>query len=198
MGLELDYINGQTLLDEDEKEGLKILTILTRNDLNEFEQLNIENAIKWTLTKKIKLEVLLSEEFIKELHKKMFGEVWIWAGEFRRTNKNIGVDKYEIGIELRKLIDDCKYWIENKVFAEDEVAVRFSHRLVLIHPFPNGNGRHSRLVADLLISHGLGNKIFTWGNTGLINKGEARDKYLAALRKADEGNYSALLKFARE
>lgn len=198
MGLELEYINGQTPLDEDEKEGLKIPTIITRNDLNEFEQLNIENAIKWTLARKIKLEVLLSEEFIKELHKRMLGDVWKWAGEFRKTNKNIGVDKYEIGIELKKLLEDCRYWIENNVFSEDEIAIRFSHRLVLIHCFPNGNGRHSRLVADLIVSNIFGKKVFTWGSSGLINKGEARSKYINALRLADNGDYEKLIEFSRE
>lgn len=198
MGLELEYINGQTPLDEDEKEGLKIPTIITRNDLNEFEQLNIENAIKWTLARKIKLETLLSEEFIRELHKRMFGDIWKWAGEFRKTNKNIGVDKYEIGTELKKLFEDCKYWIENNVFGGDEIAIRFSHRLVLIHCFPNGNGRHSRLVADLIVSHIFEKKVFTWGSSGLINKGEMRSKYINALHLADNGDYDKLIEFSRE
>jgi Fic-DOC domain mobile mystery protein B len=159
MGLDLDYTNGQTPLDEDEKDGLLIPTITTRGELDEFEQLGVEKANEWLLNKRFNTAQILSEEFIKEMHKRMFGDIWKWAGDFRKTNKNIGVDKFMIGMELKKLLDDCNYWIEKKVFSEDEIAVRLSHRIVLIHPFANGNGRHSRLMADILISKDLGNPI---------------------------------------
>ncbi|MHB8579410.1 MAG: mobile mystery protein B [Ignavibacteriaceae bacterium] len=198
MGLELDYIYGQTPLDEDEKEGLKIPTITTRKELDEFEQLNIEKAVEWSLTRKINLESILTEKFVKDLHIRMFDDVWTWAGEFRKSNKNIGVDKFQISIELRNLFDNCKYWIKEKTFTEDEIAVRFSHRMVSIHPFPNGNGRHSRLIADILISHGFGKDVFSWGRTNLTSKSKTRTKYLSALHAADEGNYQSLIKFARE
>jgi len=99
---------------------------------------------------------------VKELHHKMFGDVWLWAGRFRTSNKNIGVDKHQIPVSLRNLFEDCKYWIEKKIYDEDEVAIRFSHRMVSIHPFANGNGRHSRLLADILISKGLGGEPFSW------------------------------------
>ncbi len=198
MGLDLEYINGQTPLDEDEKEGLKIPTITTRKELDEFEQLNIEKAVEWSLSRKIKIETILTEKFIKDLHKRMLDDVWTWAGQFRKSNKNIGVDKFEISVSLRNLIDDCNFWIANKSFSEDEIAVRFSHRIVSIHPFPNGNGRHSRLIADILINHGFGKPIFTWGRANLTNKSETRTKYLASLRQADEGNYQSLIKFSRE
>lgn len=197
MGLNLNYINGQTPLDEDEKEGLKIPTITTRGELDEFEQLNIEKAVEWTLKNKFAIERILTEEFIKELHKRMFGDVWQWAGEFRKSNKNIGVDKFMIGIELRNLIDDCKYWISNKTFSYDEISLRFSHRIVQIHLFPNGNGRHSRLIGDILINHVFKLLVFTWGRKDLLHKGEARQLYLFALREADQGSYAKLLKFAR-
>ncbi len=116
MGLELEYIDGQTPLDEDEKEGLLIKFISTHGELDELEQLNIEKAVHWTIQKKYKVEDILSEEFIKLLHKKMLGDVWSWAGEFRRSEKNIGVDWIKISIELRYLLDDTKFWIENKTF----------------------------------------------------------------------------------
>ena len=146
MGLTFDYIYGQTPISEEEKEGLLIQSITTRGELDEFEQQNIEKAIEWTLTKKFTKEYILSEELIKELHRRMFNDVWVWAGKFRKTNKNLGVDKFEIRVEIRNLIDDCNFWIENKTFGEDEIAIRFKHRIVKIHPFPNGNGRHSRLL----------------------------------------------------
>ncbi|MEO8231200.1 MAG: mobile mystery protein B [Ignavibacteriota bacterium] len=197
MGLELNYINGQTPLDEDEKDGLIIKTVSTLGELNEFEQLNIEEAKVWLLKININTDKILSESFIKELHKKMLGNVWLWAGTFRNSNKNIGVDKFEIPIHLRNLIDNTKYWIKQKTFSEDEIAIRFSHRIVQIHLFPNGNGRHSRLIADVLINKGFGKDEFTWGSTNLTAAGTTRTSYLNALKNADGGNFKDLMNFAR-
>ncbi|GBD91424.1 fic/DOC family protein [bacterium BMS3Abin04] len=197
MGLDSDYINGQTPLDEDEKDGLLISTITTRGELDEFEQLNIQKAIEWTLKNKFNIDKILTEEFAKNLHKKMFDEVWKWAGDFRTTNKNIGVDKFMIGIEVKKLIDDCNFWIKNNAFSPDEISLRYSHRIVQIHLFPNGNGRHSRLIGDIIVNHVFNLPVFTWGRKDLVHKGNARQLYLEALRKADQGNYSKLLEFAR-
>ena len=128
MGLELEYIDGQTPLDEDEKEGLLIPSIATRSELDEFEQQNIEQAVQWTLKRSFKQEKVLTEAFIKEVHKRMYGEVWAWAGEFRKTNKNIGVDKWQVSLELKTLLDDAVFWINNKVYEPDELVVRFKHR----------------------------------------------------------------------
>ena len=197
MGLDFDLTDGQTPLDEDEKEGLLIPTITTRGDLDEFEQLGVEKAIEWLLTRKLTADKILTEEFVRDLHKRMFGNIWKWAGEFRRTNKNIGVDKYLIPVELKNLLDDCRYWIEKNSFSDDEIAVRLSHRMVLIHPFANGNGRHSRLIADVLITKVFGKSYFTWGSVNLTKAGEARTKYLQALRAADQNDYKLLVEFAR-
>lgn len=197
MGLELQYFEGQTPIDEDEKEGLLIKTISTHGELDEFEQQNIENAVEWTLTRQFKLKKILQESFILDVHKRMFGNVWKWAGKYRTSNKNLGVDKYQIPFELKNLLDDCNYWIEHNTYEPDELAIRFKHRLVSIHPFANGNGRHSRLCADILISHGLEKPIFTWGRANFTNKGEARKIYLQALHLADQGNYLPLIKFSR-
>ncbi len=200
MGLEnLQYEEGQTPLDPDEKDGLLIPTVLTRGELDEVEQRNIEEAIRWTLErrKRFSMDEIFTEQFVIELHKRMYGEVWEWAGRFRNTNKNIGVDKYQIGTELRALLDDCRYWIENKTFSEDETAVRFKHRIVSIHCFANGNGRHSRLIADVVIEKVFGQPVFTWGSQSLIRKNNFRSAYLAALRNADNGNVESLIAFAR-
>lgn len=197
MGLEIEYIEGQTPLDEDEKEGILIKSITTRNDLDEFEQLNIEKAIQWTIGKKWKPENILSEVFVRELHKRMFNEVWSWAGDFRKTNKNIGVDKYQIGISLKQLLDDSLYWLENKTYSDEEFAIRFKHRIVKIHCFPNGNGRHSRLIADIIISQIFGKPVFTWNSTNLNYNGEARSNYLTAIRQADSGDINPLINFAK-
>ena len=197
MGLDFEYIHGQTPLDEDEKDGLKIKTISTRGELDEFEQANIELAIEWNMASKFSRNTILTIEFIKKVHKMMFSEVWEWAGSFRTTDKNIGVDKHLIEQELKVLLDDCSYWIDNKIFSADEIAIRFKHRMVKIHPFPNGNGRHSRICANILIKHVLNKPEFTWGSMNLVGSGNARDKYLQALYEADLENIEPLIRFAR-
>lgn len=197
MGLDLEYIKGQTPIEEEEQEALKIKTISTRGELDEFEQANIENAVEWSLRNKYTYDQILEVGFIRTVHRRMFSEVWGWAGVFRKTNKNIGVDKHQVEQELVMLLDDCRFWIENDVYTEDEIAIRFKHRLVRIHLFANGNGRHSRLCADILISHVFKKNVFTWGRSNLTNKGEARHRYLKAIYKADEGDIGPLLAFAR-
>jgi Fic-DOC domain mobile mystery protein B len=197
MGLNLEYENGQTPLDEDEKDGLLIPTITTREELDEFEQLNIEEAFKWVLGKTFKAQLIFSDKFVKELHKRMYGNVWKWAGEFRKTNKNLGVDKWQISTSLKTLNDDAMYWLNNKTYDPDEFAVRYKHRIVSIHCFANGNGRHSRLMADLIIEKIFNKSMFTWGSVNLIKIGEARNKYLIALREADKGSLEPLILFAR-
>ncbi|MFZ4752808.1 MAG: mobile mystery protein B [Chitinophagaceae bacterium] len=196
MGLDIDYIDGQTPLDEDEMEGLLIPSIATRAELDEFEQQNIEQAMQWTLGRSLKPGVIFTEDFIRMVHKRMYGDVWAWAGSFRKTNKNIGVDKWQIPIELKTLSDDAKYWYENNTFPPDEMALRFKHRLVSIHCFPNGNGRHSRLMADIIIDKIYGQPLFSWGTLKDTNEGDARKSYLKAVKTADQGDYSLLLAFA--
>ncbi|MBL0311070.1 MAG: mobile mystery protein B [Bacteroidetes bacterium] len=197
MGLELEYIEGQTPLDEDEKEGLLIPSIATRGELDEFEQQNIEQAVEWSLKRSFKQHEVFTEPLIKAVHKKMYGGVWGWAGAFRKTNKNIGVDKSQIPLELKNLLDDSVFWITNKVYEPDELTVRFKHRLVSIHCFPNGNGRHSRLMADIVIEKIFKLPVFTWGAGDLVHSGEVRKKYLDGIKTADQGDYKSLIAFAR-
>lgn len=197
MGLEFDYKDGQTPLGEEEKEGLKIKSITTQRELDEFEQLNIEKAVEWTIHSKLKPENILTEKFIKDLHKRMYGDVWKWACEFRRSEKNIGIPWIQIGIELKNLLDDTKYWIENKIYSPEEVAIRFKHRIVSIHCFPNGNGRHSRMMADIIIESIFGKEIFSWQQSNMVKANETRKEYINALKKADDGNVAPLIKFAK-
>jgi Fic-DOC domain mobile mystery protein B len=197
MGLDLNYIDGQTPLDEEEKEGLLISTIATREELDEFEQQNIEEAIRWTLGKKFKPEKLLTEAFIKDIHKRMYKDVWKWAGAFRKTNKNIGVDRWRVAIELKNLLEDAKFWIENNTYSPDEIAIRFKHRIVSVHCFSNGNGRHSRLLADIIVEKLFHGVVFTWGAENLSKESENRRGYLNSLKLADKGDYTELLLFAR-
>ena len=197
MGLDLHYHRGQTPIDEEEKDDLLIRTISTRDELDEFEQANILEAIDWSSRTNHNISTVLSIDFTKELHKRMFSEVWSWAGSFRKTNKNIGVDKYLIEQELYKLMDDCRFWIKSRAYQKDEIAIRYKYRMVSIHPFPNGNGRHSRICGNILISQVLKQEVFTWGGMDVINPRKARNKYLDALIQADRGDMIPLIEFAR-
>lgn len=178
---------GASPIDPDEAEGLIPEHVTTRGELDELEEANIQEGLEWALTRS---REVLSEEFLYELHRRMFDAVWTWAGKVRLTDKNI------VRTEVRKLIEDAGYWRDNEVYEPDELAVRLHHRLVSIHPFPNGNGRHARLMADLLVGE-LGESAFSWGGVSLTNTSELRTAYIGSLRAADEGNVGPLLKFAR-
>lgn len=196
MGLILTYQEGQTPLDPEQINGLKIKTISTQHQLNEFEQTNINEALKW-LNSKRKIKDVLSEEFMIQLHKRMLGMVWKWAGQLRRTETNIGIDWTRISMELRVLVDDANFWVEHQTYLPEEIAIRFKHRLVSIHCFPNGNGRHSRIMADLIALHVFGLNKFSWGHSSLVDSSEQRKMYLNALKLADNGDFDQLIKFAR-
>src|SRR5687768_15241112 len=193
--METSQPGGATPIDPDEADDLIPGHIATRGELDELEESNIQSALTWARRKAIsgrRQTDVLTEEFLYELHRRMFGSVWKWAGLVRRTNKNIGVDKVTVRTDVRKLIEDARYWREYRVYDNDELAVRFHHRLVAIHPFPNGNGRHARLMADL-IAQQSGRPAFSWGGGTLVSTSDLRSEYLSALRKADGGEMAALL-----
>ena len=192
MGLDLEFINGQTPLDEDEKEGLLIPTIATREELDEFEQQNIEEALQWILTRSFKTETVLTEKFICNLHRRMYGNVWSWAGKFRKTDKNLGIDKWQIPVALKTLCDDSLFWIRNKTYSPEEIAIRFKHRIVSIHCFSNGNGRHSRLIADIIINKIYDLPMLSWGTGDLVHQDETRSTYLKAVKEADNDIFQLL------
>lgn len=162
--------------------------IRSRNDLNTWEQENILEAAQWIRTAR---GPVLDDGFIKALHRRMFDQSWRWAGRYRRTNKNIGVEWPNVPTEVRKLMDDGRYWLEQATYPVDEVAIRLHHRLVLIHPFPNGNGRHARLWCDAFLRRN-GRKPFAWKNAELNDATMARTAYIQALRSADAGDYAPL------
>ena len=197
MGLNIEYIDGQTPLNEEEQNGLLIPSITTREELDEFEQLNIEKAIQWTFGKKWKAEQLFSEKFVKDLHKRMYGEVWKWAGAFRESEKNLGIKSYLIPTELKVLLDDAIFWVQNDTYSPDELAIRFKHRLVSIHCFSNGNGRHSRLMADLIMEKLFNATFFSWGSSNLVKATETRKAYIKAVKMADKQDVQPLIVFAK-
>jgi Fic-DOC domain mobile mystery protein B len=191
--------SGSTPLEEDEKEELIPRTITTRDELNAEEESNILSAAVWLASIRLTIERLLTSKRLKAIHKRMFGRVWKWAGKFRHSDKSIGIPWWEISTQLESLCQDTLAQLQDTNetrWSNDEIAVRFHHRLVLIHPFPNGNGRHARLVTEKLLTI-LGEKEFTWGRTSLHKDGEARNQYIVALRAADKGDYSRLLTFVR-
>ncbi len=185
--------DASTPLTPDERMDLIPAYITTRGELNAAEQANIAQAHLWALARP---RDVLDERALTGLHKRMLGEVWRWAGRFRTTERNIGVDAITIPVALRALLDDVRYWIDHDSFSTDEIAARFHHRLVLIHPFPNGNGRHARLACDLLLTR-LGQAPFTWGRVHLVEPSQTRTAYIAALRAADRHNLEPLLAFVR-
>lgn len=188
---------GATPLDDEALRGL-IPSLTTQGELNEFEERNIADAIGWALkSRKLRAE-LLSAAGLMLLHEKMFDQTWKWAGDFRSKDLNIGVDWHRIQSELGQLLGDVKYWLENKTFPIEEIAIRFSYKLVWIHPFLNGNGRFSRLAADLLMIYN-GHQKFSWGSQNLTSTSDARDTYLRALRKVDRNNEDIgdLIKFSK-
>jgi Fic-DOC domain mobile mystery protein B len=193
--MNFDYPEGATPLDAGEAAGLLLTHITNRSELDRWEQENIAEAEATVFRRKQK--DVLTETYIKRLHKKMFGNVWRWAGDFRSTGKNIGVPVWQIAIELRNLCADCGAWIEHGTFSPDEIGVRFHHRLTAIHPFPNGNGRHARLMTDIVLVYLLNQKPFTWGSGNLVNAGDCRLHYINALRAADRHDYEPLLGFVR-
>ena len=194
--MEFQYAPGATPLDPDEAAGLVPSHITNQADLNAWEQANILQAVRWVARQKKR--DLLTEGFVRDLHRRMFDQTWKWAGTFRQSNKNIGVDWTQVAVKLRNLLDNTRFQIDHKVFEPDELVVRFHHQLVWVHAFPNGNGRHARLMADVLAQQ-LGRPRMTWGGADveLVSMGTVRDRYLKALREADQGQWSALIAFAR-
>lgn len=194
----LEYPVGATPLDPNEINGLIPDYISTQAELNLLEQANILEAEAWAHGKKI--QTVLSDQFLRELHKRMFQNVWKWAGQFRMTEKNIGVSKERIREEIPQLFADTRYWIENKTYSWDELGARFHHRLVWIHAFANGNGRHARLMTDIFMGAN-GQELFSWGAKQISESGadpqRVRLDYISALQDADKQNFDKIVKFVK-
>lgn len=182
-----------TVLDPEAQEGLKQSWIITRSDLNQAEQANIQQGAIWARRSR---QDILSSDFIRKLHARMLGDVWIWAGRFRTRNLNLGIEYHQIPTQLKQKLDDTRFWVDNATYHPDEIAVRLHHSLVYIHPFLNGNGRHARLMADLLIAR-LNGEVFSWGGKNLTSVSELRQQYIHALKAADTLDIEPLLAFAR-
>jgi Fic-DOC domain mobile mystery protein B len=180
-----------------EEQGDLIPDLTTKEELNEWERQNILEAYGWALdSRNLNRQDPLTEAYLRELHLRMFDQTWKWAGAYRATEKNIGIPHYQIREALAGLLGDARYWLEHQTFEADEIAVRFHHRLVWIHPFANGNGRHGRLIADVMVQR-QGRAVFTWGGADIVRAGNFRQTYISALRAADRNDIRPLLVFAR-
>ena len=185
--------DGHTLLSDEDRAGLLQPDITTRQELFDAEQRNIATAL---LRPKPRLPTLLDDNYLRNLHKSMFGDVWGWAGRYRTSDTNIGIESMYIAAAVRDVTGDATTWVAHETYEPDELAVRFHHRLVAVHPFVNGNGRHSRISADLLITN-LGGDAFSWGSNLGVSTEQLRHRYLAAVRAADAGEIDDLVSFAR-
>lgn len=189
----MEYPDGATPLDPDELGGLKFRHITTRGELDELEQVNIESGLRWLTRQR---GDVLTDNFALTLHKRLFGDVWDWAGSFRRTGKNIGIAPIQIGVELRSLMDDARYWADHGTYRPTEAAVRLHHRLAFIHPFPNGNGRHARIMADTVLVRIYEAPPIDWaGGRDLQKMNARRTAYIAALKAGDRGDFAPLMTF---
>lgn len=194
MALNLTYPPGATPLDPDELAGLIPTTVTTVEALNAYEAENILDALAW-LEGQRSLAVL-DDNFVRDLHRRMFNRTWQWSGQYRTSLKNIGVTPDRVSTDVRNLVLDCAQQIQTHAMPLDEIAARFHHRLVWIHPFANGNGRHARLMTDLLLEQ-QGAEPFSWGSADLIHAGPMKARYIDALRRADNHDTSPLFEFVR-
>jgi Fic-DOC domain mobile mystery protein B len=188
--------DGSTPLSPEEQDDL-IPDLATKEELNEWERQNILEAYRWAFApRNLRRQDSYAEGYVRELHQRMFDQTWKWAGRYRTTEKNIGIPHYQIREALAALLGDVRYWVERQIFEPDELAVRFHHRLVFIHPFANGNGRHARLMADVFLQRQR-RPVFTWGSADIVRAGDFRRRYIDAMRAADKNDIQPLLVFAR-
>ena len=198
MTLELQEPTGATPLTPDELLGLRAKHITTRGELNELEEENIIEGLTW-LDRRPKTFDFLSDSAARDVHKRLFGQVWDWAGVYRLTEKNIGVSVWQISTEMRTCLDDARYWRDNGTYEPLEAVARYHHKLVWVHPFANGNGRWARIMADAYLATIDPNKFLDWSGNGTLNSDSAhRARYIAALRAADAHEFEPLVEFVSE
>ena len=198
MPLEGAHAPGATPLTPDDIAGLKIRSITTHAELNEAEASNIIRGQQWGLRSRLaRLPQMLSDRFMQRLHREMFGDVWAWAGGYRERDTNIGVEHHLIRQELRRSYDDAREWLDQDTYPPDEFAVRPHYRVVAVHPFRNGNGRHARMLAALALARHFNANPLPWGGGALRSTDATRRAYIDALEAADHHDFAPLLRFAR-
>ena len=191
------FQSGDSATPPSEEERLALIpSITTRAELNQVERININEARVWAMRASVLQRTdLLTDAFVRELHRRMFNGVWRWAGRYTTTKKNIGWEVHRLTEGVHNALADAQAWLEHSTYPLHEVAVRLHHQLVVIHPWPNGNGRHARLLADIIVA-ARGGKALTWGAVDLAAAGVVRQRYIVAMQQADQGNFVPLLVFA--
>lgn len=198
MALTGAHAPGATPLSEEDIAGLKLANITTQGELNEAEAENIIRGQEWALrSRTAKLPEMLCDDYLLRLHKEMFGDVWKWAGKVREHDTNIGVPAHRIRTDLRQLYDEVRGWLEYRAYPPDETSIRLHYRIVTIHAFPNGNGRHARMLAHMAMVRHFGMKPLPWGGSLLRDADRKRKAYIDALAAADNRDFAPLLCFAR-
>lgn len=193
-----NFVNreGSTPLDENQTEGLKFSHITTMSELDEVEDINIQKGLEWLNAQRT--ADYLTTEFLCKLHEKLFGDVWSWAGKFRRSDINLSkISTYDIGPQLKNLFEDASVWIKNEKMSWDEISAELHHRLIWIHPFPNGNGRTTRIFTEF-VQRRNGQEVTSWMESLKDDPANRRKCYISALKKADNGDFEALIEFMKE
>ena len=141
----------------------------------------------------------LTDDFIRRVHADMLGTIWEWAGKYRQTKFNLGVDPHLIREQIKLFTEDFLYWNGTEsTMSVIEIAARIQHRLTNIHPFTNGNGRHARLITDIFL-HSRKLPIPQWPQIQLMAQGnEIGEQYITAMKKADNGDINDLIQFIEE
>ena len=198
MALTGAHAPGVTPLSEEDIAGLKLANITTQGELNEAEAENIIRGQEWALrSRTAALPEMLCDDYLLRLHKEMFGDVWKWAGKFRQSDLNIGVPSHRIRTDLRQLYGEVHGWLEYQAYPPDEIAIRLHYRVVTIHPFPNGNGRHARMLTHMAMTRHFETKPLPRGGSLLRDADAKRKAYIDALVAADNRDFAPLLRFAR-
>lgn len=188
--------DGSTPLDPDQIRGIKFSHLVNMGELDEVEDLNIQKGLEWL--NRQKGDDYLSMEFLCKLHEKLFGDVWKWAGTFRKVEVNLSKIKYyDVGPQLKMFFEDAKLWIEGGRMSWDEISAEMHHRLIAIHPFPNGNGRTTRIYTEYVQKRNK-QAVTSWKASLNHDPKERRRVYIKSLQQADKGDFRPLIEFMQE
>ncbi len=132
---------------------------------------------------------------IRMIHKAWLGGIYEWAGEYRQVDVRKGDISFAPAKQIPPLMDalekgslqrhtPCNFRSANRVTkALAEVHVE----LILVYPFPGGNGRVARILASLMASQ-AGLPILDF--TDII--GKKKCEYFSAIHRGLYGDYNPM------
>ena len=128
---------------------------ITRADIYDLESAVLQDVTETQLAAaldgSLTLDDLLNDYFLRDLHTQLYGDIWMWAGRWRQYEVNIGVAPEHIAVELRSAMGNIGYrWERAADWTPRELGVAVHAEAVRVHPFTDGNGRTTRLLADLV------------------------------------------------